>query len=149
MDQNIEDTTQILATTEYEVPLQIDDPNQGIEKKEGRYPVVTQVQGGQTPYKDGTSLEIFNTSSPVQVLHNIVSHQLVGIEDRVNKEKSHPEATVSEDKEEESNQIIENMILTLVVVSPLIKPKSRKVKNKVEQQSIRVNPGRAVNTTIK
>uniref|UniRef100_M1DK16 Uncharacterized protein n=1 Tax=Solanum tuberosum TaxID=4113 RepID=M1DK16_SOLTU len=118
---------QILATTEYEVPLQIDDPNQVIEKKEGIYPVVSQIQGGQTPYKDETSLAIFNTVSPVQVLHNIVSHQLEDIEDRVNNEKSHPEAAVSVDKEEESNQITENKILTLAGVSPLTKPKSRKV----------------------
>ncbi|KAH0696123.1 hypothetical protein KY289_013605 [Solanum tuberosum] len=135
---------QILATTEYEVPLQIDDPNQVIKKKEGIYPVVSQIQGGQTPYKDETSLAIFNTVSPVQVLHSIVSHQLEDIEDRVNNEKSHPEVAVSEDKEEESNQITENRILTLAGVSPLTKPKSRKVKIKVEQQSIRINLGKLI-----
>ncbi|KAH0698744.1 hypothetical protein KY284_012959 [Solanum tuberosum] len=140
---------QILATTEYEVPLQIDDPNQVIEKKEGIYPVVSQIQGGQTPYKDETSLAIFNTVSPVQVLHNIVSHQLEDIEDRVNNEKSHPEAAVSVDKEEESNQITENKILTLAGVSPLTKPKSRKVKSKVEKQSIRVNPSKVVKASVK
>ncbi|KAH0716909.1 hypothetical protein KY290_013485 [Solanum tuberosum] len=140
---------QILATTEYEVPLQIDDPNQVIKKKEGIYPVVSQIQGGQTPYKDETSLAIFNTVSPVQVLHSIVSHQLEDIEDRVNNEKSHPEVAVSEDKEEESNQITENRILTLAGVSPLTKPKSRKVKIKVEQQSIRINLGKVVKASVK
>ncbi|KAH0688994.1 hypothetical protein KY289_016352 [Solanum tuberosum] len=122
-----------LLNTDYQIPLQILDPN------EAWYPVQLQgslIQGGIEEVHNMTELAVVCPKSPpVQTLHEIVSHQgAMKVHD-----KGLTQSSDVEDKEEKENLQVENLVFNEAGVSPETVI-THKGKNKGEVLPTRSNP---------